>query len=466
MSYVVGVASQENHEENSNDRLDLTRSIDPTSTDMRLPRETFLKAAISLKNQVVEVTWKRDGITDTGIDPTVYTGLLGTALACLRSYEVTGNEQDLLLCSEIVDTCSVSARAYSRHITFLCGRGGLYAIGAVAANYKGDRRGRDFLVNLFLELTLVGGDAYESWTSILASVAQSDTVGLFVELLARTLALMLEPRSTVAQERALPVGPEEGGFGMSYELMYGRAGFLWAALFINKHLGEGTLPSDLLMPIVDAVLAGGRAGASDNAACPLMYRWHGTRYWGAANGLAGILQVLLHFPLSIDDVEDVKATLRYMMSNRFPHSGNYPSSEGNPRDKLMQWSHGAAGMTITLCKASEMYPNDREFRNAAIEAGEVVWKSGLVKKVGLADGVAGNAYAFLSLYRLTGESLYEERANAFASFLYHNASELVTIGLADGANHAFSLFQGLAGTACLWFDLLKPESSRFPGYEL
>lgn len=421
MSYVVGVASQENHEENNNERLDLTHRIDPTSTDMLLPHETLLRAAISLKNQVVEVTWERDGKTGTGIDPTVYTGLLGTAFTCLRSYEVTGNEQDLLLCSEIVDTCSVSARTSSRHITFLCGRGGLYALGAVAASYKGDRRRRDFFVNLFLE---------------------------------------------VAQERALPVGPEEGGFGMSYELMYGRAGFLWAALFINKHLGEGTLPCDLLMPVVDAVLAGGRAGASDNAACSLMYRWHGTRYWGAANGLAGILQVLLHFPLSIEDVEDVKATLRYMMSNRFPHSGNYPSSEGNPRDKLVQWSHGATGMAITLCKASEMFPNDREFRNAAIEAGEVVWKSGLVKKVGLADGAAGNAYAFLSLYRLTGESIYEERANAFASFLYHNASELVTIGDARGANHAYSLFQGLAGTACLWFDLLKPESSRFPGYEL
>lgn len=421
MSYVVGVASQENHEENNNERLDLTHRIDPTSTDMLLTHETLLRAAISLKNQVVEVTWERDGKTGTGIDPTVYTGLLGTAFTCMRSYEVTGDEQDLLLCSEIVDTCSVSARTSSRHITFLCGRGGLYALGAVAASYKGDRRRRDFFLNLFLE---------------------------------------------VAQERALPVGPEEGGFGMSYELMYGRAGFLWAALFINKHLGEGTLPCDLLMPVVDAVLAGGRAGASDNAACPLMYRWHGTRYWGAANGLAGILQVLLHFPLSIEDVEDVKATLRYMMSNRFPHSGNYPSSEGNPRDKLVQWSHGATGMAITLCKASEMFPNDREFRNAAIEAGEVVWKSGLVKKVGLADGAAGNAYAFLSLYRLTGESIYEERANAFASFLYHNASELVTIGDARGANHAYSLFQGLAGTACLWFDLLKPESSRFPGYEL
>ncbi|KAG6768472.1 hypothetical protein NC652_019414 [Populus alba x Populus x berolinensis] len=423
MSSTVEATSQENHEESSNERLDLIHHLDPTATDMLIPNEILLKAAISLKDRVVEATWKRDSNMGAGIDPTVYTGLLGTAFTCLRSYEVTGNEQDLLLCSNIVDTCSVSAHASSRQmtLTFLCGRGGLYALGAVAANYKGDHQGRDFFLKLFLE---------------------------------------------VAQERALPVGPEEGGFGMSYELMYGRAGFLWAALFINKHLGEGTLPSDLLLPVVDAVLAGGRAGASDNAACPLMYRWHGTRYWGAANGLAGILQVLLNFPLSKEDVEDVKATLRYMVSNRFRHSGNYPSSEGNPRDKLVQWSHGATGMAITLCKASEMFPNDREFRDAAIEAGEVVWKSGLVKKVGLADGAAGNAYAFLSLYRLTGESIYEERAKAFASFLYHNASGLVTIGHARGADHAYSLFQGLAGTACLWFDLLKPESSRFPGYEL
>lgn len=141
---------------------------------------------------------------------------------------------------------------------------------------------------------------------------------------------------------------------MSYDLLYGRTGFLWAALFINKYLGETAVPFNLLMPTVKAVLAGGRAGTSDKTACPLMYRWHGTRYWGAANGLAGILHVLLHFPLSEEDAEDVKGTLRYMMSNRFPHSGNYPSCEGNPRDKLVQWSHGAAGMAITLSKASEV----------------------------------------------------------------------------------------------------------------
>lgn len=158
----------------------------------------------------------------------------------------------------------------------------------------------------------------------------------------------------VGKERALPVGPEEGGFGMSYDLLYGRAGFLWAALFIKKYLGEDVVPKDILMSIIDAVLAGGRAGASDIKDCPLMYRWHGTRYLGAANGLAGILHVLLHFPLPNEYAEDVKGTLRYLISKRFPHSGNYPSSEGNPRDKLVQWGHGATGMAITLSKAAQV----------------------------------------------------------------------------------------------------------------
>ncbi|KAG4920119.1 hypothetical protein JHK87_048713 [Glycine soja] len=391
----------------------ITETMNLTAPNLSLPSETetFLSAAISLKDKVVEETWNR---RDQVVDPTVYTGLLGTAFTCLRSYQVTGCRNDLILSSEIIDTCVTAARASLRHVTFLCGRGGVYALGAVVANYMGDLQKRDLFLGLFIE---------------------------------------------VAKERALPVGPEEGGFGMSYDLLYGRAGFLWGALFVNKHLGEDAVPKDILMLIIDAVLAGGRAGASDIKDCPLMYRWHGTRYLGAANGLAGILHVLLHFPLPSEDAEDVKGTLWYLMSKRFPHSGNYPSSEGNPRDKLVQWGHGATGMAITLSKAAEVFPNDRELRDAAIEAGEVVWKSGLVKKVGLADGVSGNAYAFLSLYRLTKEGIYEERAKSFASFLYDNAKSLA-------AANGYSLFQGLAGTACLWFDLLAPDNSRFPGYEL
>ncbi|GMI68690.1 GCR2-like 1 [Hibiscus trionum] len=415
-------ASKESKEEGKNEGLDELLSMDPTlSNSFSLSADTFLKAAIALKNQI---TWEGGGGgSDTGVDPTVYTGVMGTAFTCFRSYEATGNRQDLLLAAEIVDACLPLALASTRHVTFLCGRGGVFSVGAVVASYLGDHQRLGLFLNLFRQ---------------------------------------------VAQEKALPVGPEEGGFGMSYDLLYGRAGFLWAALFLNKHLGGETIPNDVLMPIVDAILAAGRTGASDLPVCPLMYRWHGTRYWGAANGLAGILHVLLHFPLSEDDEVDVKGTLRYMMSNRFPHSGNYPTSEGNPRDKLVQWSHGATSMAITLAKASQVYPNDREFRDAAIEAGEVVWKNGLVKKVGLADGIAGNAYAFLSLYRLTGDTIYEERAKAFASFLYHNERKPVNVGHGGGlgTDHGYSLFQGLAGIACLWFDLLAPQNSKFPGYEL
>lgn len=114
----------------------------------------------------------------------------------------------------------------------------------------------------------------------------------------------------------------------------------------------------------------------------------------------------------------------------------------------------------------QVLSNDREFRDAAIEGGEVVWKNGLVKKVGLADGASGNAYAFLSLFRLTGESIYEERARSFASCLYHNARTIMNERHHNEADHSYSLFQGLGGVACFLFDLLTPENSRFPGYEL
>ncbi len=64
------------------------------------------------------MTWEGRCSTSAGtrkmVDPTVYSGLLGTAFTCLRSYEVTGNQQDLLLCSEIVDACVAAAPASSR----------------------------------------------------------------------------------------------------------------------------------------------------------------------------------------------------------------------------------------------------------------------------------------------------------------------------------------------------------------
>lgn len=92
---------------------------------------------------------------------------------------------------------------------------------------------------------------------------------------------------------------------------------------------------------------------SKRGSCPLMYEWHGTKYWGAAHGLAGIMHVLMDMDLKPDDKEDIKGTLRYMIQNRFP-SGNYPSSEGSSNDRLVHWCHGAPGVSLTLTKAAQV----------------------------------------------------------------------------------------------------------------
>lgn len=41
----------------------------------------------------------------------------------------------------------------TRHLTFLCGRGGIYALGAVAANYCRDQRKRALYLDKFLEVS-------------------------------------------------------------------------------------------------------------------------------------------------------------------------------------------------------------------------------------------------------------------------------------------------------------------------
>ncbi|ERM97346.1 hypothetical protein AMTR_s00073p00159250 [Amborella trichopoda] len=76
---------------------------------------------------------------------------------------------------------------------------------------------------------------------------------------------------------------------------------------------------------------------------------------------------------------------------------------------------------------------------------------------------SGNAYAFLSVHRLTGEEVHLERAKAFGGWV----SQKLMIGAqSQGGDKPYSLFQGLTGAACLCFDLSTPMASRFPGFEL
>ncbi|EEF44459.1 lanC-like protein GCL2 isoform X2 [Ricinus communis] len=367
--------------------------------------QRFQRAGLDLKETIVMETW---GLSGQSVqDFTLYSGTLGSAFLIFKSYQVTNNKNDLFLCLQIVKACD-SASPASRDVTFLCGRAGVCALGAVAAKYANDQDLQNYYLNQFGEVKL--------------SKNHPD------------------------------------------ELLYGRSGYLWACLFINKHIGEGTIPHTTIRAVTVEIIKNGRALAKKGG-CPLMYEWYGERYWGAAHGLAGIMHVLMDAELKLDEVEDVKGTLKYMINNRFP-SGNYPASEEDwKRDVLVHWCHGAPGIALTLVKAVQVF-GDKEFLQAAVDAAEIVWNRGLLKRVGICHGISGNTYVFLALYRMTGSIEFLYRAKAFASFLLDRAHKLISAGEMHGGDSPYSLFEGIGGMAYLFLDMIDPSKARFPAYEL
>ncbi|KAJ6301505.1 hypothetical protein OIU77_015751 [Salix suchowensis] len=282
----------------------------------------------------------------------------------------------------------------SGRVTFICGRAGVCALGAVAAKHAGDGRLLDHYLAQFKEIKL-------------------------------------------------PVD-------LPHELLYGRAGFLWACSFLNKHIGKETISTSHKRAVVDEIIKAGRL--TRKGKCPLLYEWHGKRYWGAAHGMSGIMLVLMDLELTPDEVEDVKVAIILQVK------------EMN-RIILCIGVMGLLGIALTLAKAAEVF-GDKEFLQAAIEAGEVVWNRGLLKRVGICHGISGNTYVFLSLYRLTGNGEYLYRAKAFACFLHNRAQELVSEGKMHGGDRPYSLFEGFGGMAHLFLDILEPSEARFPAYEL
>lgn len=365
--------------------------------------ELLKKDALDIKDTVVKESWLALGRRVR--DFSLYTGALGFAFLLFKSYQVTGDKSDLALSSHIIKACETASQG-SRRVTFICGEAGVCALGAVVAHHSSDEKLCQHYVSQFKEIKL----------------------------------------STDIPD----------------ELLYGRAGFLWACSFLNKHVGPNTVSTTRMRAAVNEIIRSGRQLGNGN--CPLMYQWHGKRYWGAAHGLAGIMNVLMDVELKPDEVEDVKGTLHYMIKNRFPN-GNYPSSEGNETDKLVHWCHGAPGVALTLAKAAKVF-GEEEFVQAAIDAGDVVWNRGLLKRVGLCHGISGNAYVFLSLYQLTGKPEYLYKAKAFACFLHDKAPTLISEGIMHKGDRPYSLFEGLGGMAALFLDMTEPSQAKFPAYEL
>ncbi|XP_061614089.1 lanC-like protein 2 isoform X2 [Phyllopteryx taeniolatus] len=345
-------------------------------------------------------------------DFSTYTGWTGIALLYLQLYRGSNEVAHL---QRALDYVKRSMRILNgRKVTFLCGDAGPLAVGAVVHHKLGN-------------------------------TADSN------DCLSRLLQLQ---RSVLSPDSEMPD-----------ELLYGRAGYLYALLYVNKEIGGDTVDEATVTKVVTAIINSGKNLSAEHKKterCPLLYEWHKKQYVGAAHGLAGIFYMLMQPGARVHpDVlsELVRPSIDYIRHKKF-RSGNFPSSLSNESDRLVHWCHGAPGVIHMLIMAYKVFKEEKYLKEA-VECGEVIWQRGLLRKgYGICHGTAGNGYAFLSLYKLTQEKKYLYRACEFAEWCLDYGTHGCRIP--DRPN---SLFEGMAGTIHYLSEMAAPEASCFPAFE-
>ncbi|XP_061442582.1 lanC-like protein 2 [Rhineura floridana] len=346
-------------------------------------------------------------------DCSAYTGWTGIALLYLQLYRVTKEQSHLQRSLDYVKR--ILRNLNGRRVTFLCGDAGPLAVGAVVYHLlKNDSESKECVTKL----------------------------------------LQLQ-RIVLATDSDLPD-----------ELLYGRAGYLYALLYLNTEIGPETVPQSVIKEVVDSIIESGRNFSREERKterCPLLYQWHRKQYVGAAHGVSGIYYVLLQPAANVDQeslTELVKPSIDYVRHKKF-RSGNYPSSLSNETDRLVHWCHGAPGVIHMLMQAYQVFKEDKYLKDA-MECSDVIWHRGLLRKgYGICHGTAGNGYSFLSLYHLTQDKKYLYRACKFAEWCLEYGAHGCRI-----PDRPYSLFEGMAGAIHFLSDIVDPQKSRFPAFEL
>ncbi|KAM9489259.1 lanC-like protein 2 [Clarias gariepinus] len=346
-------------------------------------------------------------------DFSTYTGWTGIALLYLQLHRVSGDSSHLQRSLDYVKRTLRNLNG--RKVTFLCGDAGPLAVAAVVHHKLNNQ-----------------ADSKECLTKL----------------------LQLQ-RSVISPDSEIPD-----------ELLYGRAGYLYALLYVNKEIGPEMVDENIIAKVVTAILEAGKNLSRDEKKterCPLLYEWHKKQYVGAAHGLAGIYYMLMQPMAKINPeilTELVRPSIDYVRHKKF-RSGNYPSSLSNETDRLVHWCHGAPGVVHMLIMAHKVF-KDEKYLKDAVECGEVIWQRGLLRKgYGICHGTAGNGYAFLTLYKLTQEQKYLYRACKFAEWCLDYGTHGCRI-----PDRPYSLFEGMAGAIHFLSDLAQPEASCFPAFEL
>lgn len=164
------------------------------------------------------------------------------------------------------------------------------------------------------------------------------------------------------------------------------------------------------------------------------------RMLGAVHGFAGNIHALRgHAP---DD--ELRAQVESVLRVHAVWEGdtvNWPPQPGVAADRT-QWCHGAPGIVATI---GDLMPED-----LLIGGAEHTWRYGPHEKgPGLCHGTAGNGYALLKTYALTGDAKWLERARTFAA------------AALEQRQGRYSLLTGDIGAA-LFAQSVEQEDARFP----
>ncbi|RKP27879.1 hypothetical protein SYNPS1DRAFT_26488 [Syncephalis pseudoplumigaleata] len=207
------------------------------------------------------------------------------------------------------------------------------------------------------------------------------------------------------------------------ELLYGRAGYLYALGYVRHRLAAGAEASDelrklleradmLAINVYNATLVDGRKTARRlglTNQTPLMWQWHGRAYLGAAHGMAGILTILMQWPeLARPHATELRAALDFLLfalAEPAPFHDdeggpllNWPSSIHTPKHEvhdaaltlgradLVQFCHGAPGVCLCAIKAYQTFDDDRYLQRAR-QAAETTWHAGIGYK-GVGDALS------------------------------------------------------------------------------
>jgi hypothetical protein len=245
----------------------------------------------------------------------------------------------------------------------------------------------------------------------------------------------------------------------SNELFVGTPGTLLATLALHEQTGDPRL-EQVALASAKSVL--GELRFEPEHGCALwtqIYFGPPVKFVGLVHGFFGNVLALLragHANALEPEIERTLAATAVVEGEL----ANWPQTVGAPfpgrSSLLVQICHGAPGVIVALARLAPQAGSRTE--ELLRMGGELTWRAGpLAKGSNLCHGTAGNGYAFLSLFRRTGQRLWLERARAFA---------MHAIGQWEGerALHGrgrFSLWTGDPGLACFLWDCVR-ERDNFP----